>query len=162
MAPIFDLINHNHVNPNCDWDDQIGARITAARHIKAGEELFIDYGSRHNKDLLYNYGFAINNNDSPVYFTRLELTEACQTVYGKVKKVCEKLMIGETEENDQKLLILNKRCKVNFSAKLPNQENQIKQLYFGFFVKKVIYNRMANIEALSDSLASRASLKCNN
>ena len=159
MAPIFDLINHNHDNPNCDWDDQNGAIITAARHIKAGEELFIDYGVQHNKDILYNYGFAINNNDSPIYFTKIELIEACQAVYGKTKRLCEKLMTGKTEEDNQKLMVLNRRCKLNFNAKLPNQDKQIRQLNLGFFSKKVICNRKQNIETLSYSLASRTDLK---
>jgi hypothetical protein len=65
MCPFMDYFNHS--DTGCDPDsDKDGYGVTADREYKAGEEVFVSYGSHTNDFLLAEYGFIldINHNDS--------------------------------------------------------------------------------------------------
>lgn len=65
MCPFMDYFNHSDVG--CDPQaDKNGYSVAADRDYKAGEEVFISYGSHANDFLLVEYGFILddNRNDS--------------------------------------------------------------------------------------------------
>jgi hypothetical protein len=65
MCPFMDYFNHSDVG--CDPQaNSKGYSVTADRGYKAGEEIFISYGSHTNDFLLVEYGFILdsNKNDS--------------------------------------------------------------------------------------------------
>merc|ERR1711990_739313 len=64
LVPIFDMINHSH-DPNCDWNIDDGVLIYADEPIKAGSELFIQYGPQFNDRLVQYYGFSLARMDNP-------------------------------------------------------------------------------------------------
>lgn len=65
MCPFMDYFNHSDIG--CDPQaDKMGYSVTADREYKAGEEVFVSYGSHTNDFLLVEYGFILdsNKNDS--------------------------------------------------------------------------------------------------
>ncbi|KAF1913516.1 hypothetical protein BDU57DRAFT_520429 [Ampelomyces quisqualis] len=65
MCPFMDYFNHSDIG--CDPQaDSKGYSFTADRNYKAGEEVFVSYGSHTNDFLLAEYGFILdtNQNDS--------------------------------------------------------------------------------------------------
>lgn len=65
MCPFMDYFNHSDVG--CDpQSDSKGYSVTADRDYKAGEEVYVSYGSHTNDFLLVEYGFVLesNSNDS--------------------------------------------------------------------------------------------------
>lgn len=65
MCPFMDYFNHSDIG--CDPQaDSKGYSVTADRDYKAGEEVFVSYGSHTNDFLLAEYGFILdtNQNDS--------------------------------------------------------------------------------------------------
>ena len=89
LAPVFDMMNHHNTDYNCDWDHSNGAVITTLSDIKEGEELLINYGHEGNVELLSLYGFAAENNQSPVVFGEGDLVEACTLTQGLHQRVCQ-------------------------------------------------------------------------
>ena len=61
MAPLLDMMNYkpgvNTVNRT-----QNQSFFSAEKDYKEGEELFISYGEKPNYDLLFDYGFVIEEN----------------------------------------------------------------------------------------------------
>lgn len=65
MCPFMDYFNHSDVG--CDpQSDSKGYSVTADRDYRAGEEVYVSYGSHTNDFLLVEYGFILdsNKNDS--------------------------------------------------------------------------------------------------
>jgi hypothetical protein len=65
MCPFMDYFNHSDIG--CDpQSDSKGYSVTADREYKAGEEVFVSYGTHTNDFLLVEYGFILesNRNDS--------------------------------------------------------------------------------------------------
>jgi hypothetical protein len=61
MCPFIDYFNHSDVG--CDpQHDASGYSVTADREYKAGDEVFVTYGSHTNDFLLVEYGFLLPEN----------------------------------------------------------------------------------------------------
>lgn len=61
MCPFMDYFNHS--DTGCDPKaDKKGYSVTADRAYKAGEEVFVSYGSHTNDFLLVEYGFILETN----------------------------------------------------------------------------------------------------
>ena len=61
MCPFIDYFNHSDVG--CDpQHDAKGYSVTADREYKAGDEVFVTYGSHTNDFLLVEYGFILDKN----------------------------------------------------------------------------------------------------
>lgn len=61
MCPFMDYFNHS--DKGCDPKaDAKGYSVTADRAYKAGEEVYVSYGSHTNDFLLVEYGFILNAN----------------------------------------------------------------------------------------------------
>ncbi|KAF2034547.1 SET domain-containing protein [Setomelanomma holmii] len=61
MCPFMDYFNHS--DAGCDpQSDSKGYSLTADREYKAGEEVFISYGTHSNDFLLVEYGFILDSN----------------------------------------------------------------------------------------------------
>lgn len=61
MCPFMDYFNHSDVG--CDPEsDSKGYSVTADREYKAGEEVFVSYGTHTNDFLLVEYGFILDSN----------------------------------------------------------------------------------------------------
>jgi hypothetical protein len=61
MCPFMDYFNHSDVG--CDpKNDAKGYYVTADRDYKAGEEVYVSYGSHTNDFLLVEYGFILGSN----------------------------------------------------------------------------------------------------
>lgn len=61
MCPFMDYFNHSDVG--CDpTNDAKGYYVTADRDYKAGEEVYVSYGSHTNDFLLVEYGFILASN----------------------------------------------------------------------------------------------------
>ncbi|EDO05752.1 SET domain family protein [Babesia bovis T2Bo] len=62
VVPFIDIVNHNSTNPNCileiDNKNQKGFNLRAIRQIKAGEEIFVNYGDYDNNMLFVDYGIV--------------------------------------------------------------------------------------------------------
>lgn len=61
MCPFIDYFNHSDAGCNPQHDAK-GYSVNADREYKAGEEVFITYGSHTNDFLLAEYGFILENN----------------------------------------------------------------------------------------------------
>lgn len=61
MCPFMDYFNHSDIgcDPQCDSS---GYSVTADREYKAGEEVFVSYGTHTNDFLLVEYGFILGSN----------------------------------------------------------------------------------------------------
>mgnify|MGYP002803426866 FL=1 len=61
LVPGVDFLNHSwDPNASSDWDEESGSiMVTATRHLKEGEEVFISYGSFSNPLLFRTYGFTL-------------------------------------------------------------------------------------------------------
>ncbi|KAF1995788.1 SET domain-containing protein [Amniculicola lignicola CBS 123094] len=63
MCPFMDYFNHTDVG--CDpTNDAKGYKVTANRDYKAGEEIYVSYGTHTNDFLLVEYGFILDSNQS--------------------------------------------------------------------------------------------------
>ncbi|KAH7381565.1 hypothetical protein BKA66DRAFT_441980 [Pyrenochaeta sp. MPI-SDFR-AT-0127] len=61
MCPFMDYFNHSDVGCSAKSDSK-GYSVTADREYKAGEEVYITYGSHTNDFLLVEYGFMLDSN----------------------------------------------------------------------------------------------------
>ena len=65
MVPFGDLYNYHPLKLNVMWyydQDNKSFKIEALKEIKPGEEIFLCYGDHSNDELLFFYGFCIENN----------------------------------------------------------------------------------------------------
>ncbi|CAE8655941.1 unnamed protein product, partial [Polarella glacialis] len=86
LVPGVDFMNHSAApNASSDWDeDSCGGAVVvrALRPIRAGEEIYICYGSRSNPLLWRTHGFTLPASEEPSWsctFSGQELVEAAQT-----------------------------------------------------------------------------------
>lgn len=63
MVPLFDMMNHDFdSNVSQDMDDKGNMSIFAGSDIRAGSEIFLNYGNFPNEKLLLGYGFVVPSN----------------------------------------------------------------------------------------------------
>ena len=69
------MINHQNGKTNCDWSalNEGEVSVFSCERIKAGNELFHNYGHEAAIDVLSHYGFTLKGNISPMQFTIPEL-----------------------------------------------------------------------------------------
>ena len=81
LVPGLDLINHSFAERNARWQVRVAkgrgqvVEVLATRPLGAGDQVYIQYGDRSNEQLMFQYGFAEedNPNDSVmIHLTRLE------------------------------------------------------------------------------------------
>jgi len=62
MVPLLDLLNHKH-HEDVKWESTTeGIAFTPTQPKVKGSQLFNDYGSKGNADLLFSYGFCLHPN----------------------------------------------------------------------------------------------------
>lgn len=62
MCPFLDYFNH--ADEGCEpLHDALGYAVTCNREYKAGEEVYVSYGSHNNDFLLVEYGFILEQNN---------------------------------------------------------------------------------------------------
>ena len=98
LAPLFEFFNHKH-RPNCHFsniyndDKSFEIRVTSARNIRIGEELFISYVSNQkNVNFLATYGFTDPENVQPLEITMAELEKVCLEVSRRDQEECSQIM----------------------------------------------------------------------
>ncbi|KAG7703031.1 hypothetical protein KL914_005036 [Ogataea haglerorum] len=65
LCPIVDLLNHkNGEKVTWSFEDNNFVFKSSAKCIKRGEEVYNNYGSKSNTELLLNYGFVLDGNES--------------------------------------------------------------------------------------------------
>ncbi|AMD21010.1 HEL271Wp [Eremothecium sinecaudum] len=75
LYPVVDLLNHSN-GKKVKWSyDATRETVSFAisEKVKAGDEIFNNYGDRSNEHLLLHYGFAISNNEFDVATMSLRL-----------------------------------------------------------------------------------------
>jgi hypothetical protein len=74
MLPLMDVLNHKPM-ADVDWmSSEAGVAFHVgkdARQLRAGDEVFNNYGNKGNGSLLISYGFSIHNNPFDSYGLRL-------------------------------------------------------------------------------------------
>jgi hypothetical protein len=64
LVPLADNLNHSNVQTKYSYDGNVFKLFpTGNNFVKQGEEAFNSYGRRSNTDLIFNYGFALENNE---------------------------------------------------------------------------------------------------
>jgi len=101
LLPIFDQLNHQHGDTaNVQWhtfaqDDEFRYKMTTSKPVTKGDTLWLHYGKLNNRELLAQYGFAIN--DVPqIYKTEIEfdgIKRTCSELNNEVK--CLKIFESE-------------------------------------------------------------------
>ena len=64
MVPFLDLANHSN-SPNASFQvDPVEncVNLIALKDIESGAEVLIQYGEKGNEELMFQYGFAIEDN----------------------------------------------------------------------------------------------------
>ncbi|CAG5086459.1 Oidioi.mRNA.OKI2018_I69.PAR.g11216.t1.cds [Oikopleura dioica] len=85
------MLNHSRSNnAEFEFDHNTGRLlVTCISPIKAGEQLFISYGSRPDDDLLLEYGFCLGSDGdlqpNRVVFSQRQVADACFTIAGVTK-----------------------------------------------------------------------------
>ncbi|KAI8968894.1 hypothetical protein BDF20DRAFT_838882 [Mycotypha africana] len=82
LIPFFDFANHSSSNCNIRWQwiendvdstDEAGIQLVPYTDknisIMKGDELLLSYGSKSNQELLFLYGFCVENNPTPINYT---------------------------------------------------------------------------------------------
>ena len=71
MMPLLDMFNHRHGEP-IEWASTVeGVAYSLARGCPQGHELFANYGTKPNAELLFGYGFALWPNPGDTVEVRL-------------------------------------------------------------------------------------------
>ncbi|GMI41810.1 hypothetical protein TeGR_g2186 [Tetraparma gracilis] len=74
LLPFMDLLNHRR-GAKIEWEkaDSDDGRISfrASEDVRGGEEVFNNYGSKSNEELLMCYGFALRDNPDDAYRLKL-------------------------------------------------------------------------------------------
>ena len=82
LLPFFDLLNHRYGQP-IEWtSNSKHVAFTTLCVIKSGDEVYNNYGSRPNEELLFSYGFCIRDNAMDA----VSLVLACKTDAGLSRK----------------------------------------------------------------------------
>ncbi|KAG7905066.1 hypothetical protein KL907_003282 [Ogataea polymorpha] len=76
LCPIVDLLNHKN-GEKVTWTCENNSFVfkASAKHIRSGEEIYNNYGNKSNTDLLLNYGFVLNDNESETTTLTLKVEE---------------------------------------------------------------------------------------
>lgn len=162
LAPVFDMMNHHNTDYNCDWDHSNGAVITTLNDIKEGEELLINYGHEGNGELLSLYGFALENNQSPVVFTEDDLVEACILTQGLHQRVCKSRIEYFAAYFDVENVKLEATCETDVGDVKPffvgdydegdKAELASAQIRWGMFVSQLMKKRRNELKELESKL----------
>jgi len=62
MLPLLDMFNHKHMEP-VEWSStEVGITYKAGKDVRQGDQLFGNYGTKPNEELLFGYGFCVPDN----------------------------------------------------------------------------------------------------
>ncbi|CCH45757.1 hypothetical protein BN7_5343 [Wickerhamomyces ciferrii] len=80
LVPIFDLLNHDN-EANVKWDSLDSSNgknfiFKTEQKLKNGDEIYNSYGPKTNQELMFGYGFAIENNKEDRATLALRIPEA--------------------------------------------------------------------------------------
>ena len=66
LVPFLDFANHSN-EPNARWEIQANGdmQIVPLSTLAAGDEVLFSYGAKSNMELLFSYGFTLNDNPVP-------------------------------------------------------------------------------------------------
>lgn len=75
LLPIVDLLNHgNRVRAEWSTDDEGSFYYKSLEeYIEIGDEILNNYGAKSNEELLYGYGFVLDNNEFDSVLLRIQL-----------------------------------------------------------------------------------------
>jgi histone-lysine N-methyltransferase SETD3 len=115
LIPLWDMCNHTNgtVSRHLKEGFRVGndafqistaynpvldrSECLALKNFKAGEQLFIFYGSRSNADLFVHNGFVYEDNDYDVYWMRLGISKS-DPLQEKRNRLLDKLSISSTSD----------------------------------------------------------------
>lgn len=73
LLPILDLLNHNY-NSKIEWSSHLGSfHLCKCEMVPHGQEITNNYGGKSNEELLYSYGFMLENNPSNFVALKIKL-----------------------------------------------------------------------------------------
>ncbi|VDP13228.1 unnamed protein product [Soboliphyme baturini] len=75
MIPFLDMFNHAEVPQCSDFDDDVG-RVFASREYTPGEQVFIYYGPRPNRDFFFLNGFVCPGNTADRFELNLSISKS--------------------------------------------------------------------------------------
>jgi SET domain len=83
LVPIIDSVNHKPQTP-VHWEGTVDGAfdLRSAFNIAKGEEIFNNYGAKGNEELMFGYGFALEDNKFDIVSLKLNLGH-------KVKEILE-------------------------------------------------------------------------
>jgi hypothetical protein len=94
LIPLLDFANHSFT-PNCSWrlENDGTIRLESLKPLVANEEITISYGYKSNEQLLFSYGFTLENNpyDAVVFSDILFLDD-----FLKYSRLLEKLHLSKS------------------------------------------------------------------
>ena len=162
LAPVFDMANHHNTEFNCDWNHENGATITTLNRIAEGEELLINYGHEANSELISLYGFALDNNASPIAFSTQDLNDACAVILGLDERVCSARIDYFETYFEVDGLIIDANCDIEMTDTKEylighyDQNDQIEKasadLRWSIFTKFLISRRLTSLQKLQEGL----------
>ncbi|XP_044255810.1 actin-histidine N-methyltransferase [Tribolium madens] len=96
LIPLWDMCNHTNGTISTAYNPVLDrSECLAVKNFKAGEQLFIFYGSRSNADLFVHNGFVFENNDYDCYWIRLGISKS-DPLQQKRNHLLSKLSISST------------------------------------------------------------------
>lgn len=74
LVPIIDSVNHKPQTP-IHWEGTVDGSfdLRSAYNIEKGQEIFNNYGAKGNEELMFGYGFALENNKFDIVSLKLNL-----------------------------------------------------------------------------------------
>ncbi|KAH0821472.1 hypothetical protein GEV33_001319 [Tenebrio molitor] len=98
LIPLWDMCNHTNGTISTAYNPVLDrSECLALKNFKAGEQLFIFYGSRSNADLFVHNGFVYEDNDYDVYWMRLGVSKS-DPLQEKRNRLLDKLSISSTSD----------------------------------------------------------------
>jgi histone-lysine N-methyltransferase SETD3 len=98
LIPLWDMCNHTNGTISTAYNPVLDrSECLALKNFKAGEQLFIFYGSRSNADLFVHNGFVYEDNDYDVYWMRLGISKS-DPLQEKRNRLLDKLSISSTSD----------------------------------------------------------------
>ncbi|RZC41307.1 Rubis-subs-bind domain containing protein [Asbolus verrucosus] len=98
LIPLWDMCNHTNGTISTAYNPMLDrSECLALKNFKAGEQLFIFYGSRSNADLFIHNGFVYEDNDYDVYWIRLGISKS-DPLQEKRNQLLNKLSISSTTD----------------------------------------------------------------
>ena len=96
LVPLWDMFNHRHGKLSTDFENEKNSLICySMSNFNAGDEIFIHYGDRANRDFFLHNGFVDVENDYDFVSLRLGISKSDPLAAQKVQ-LCNKLRIPST------------------------------------------------------------------